>query len=98
MLGYLWRLVNLRICDTQPASHVLTLSSPFISTCPVPLLALVGAMDVYDYTTSNGGTGAKFKGYTTIIAGAASIIATVVSVLFVPRCHAPLNLPKLTWP
>ncbi|OAQ96556.1 hypothetical protein LLEC1_07530, partial [Akanthomyces lecanii] len=38
-------------------------------------------MDVYDYTASNGGTGAKFKGYTTVIAGAASIIATVVSVL-----------------
>ncbi|OAA81061.1 DUF300 domain protein [Akanthomyces lecanii RCEF 1005] len=38
-------------------------------------------MDIYDYTTSNGGTGAKFKGYTTIIAGVASIVATVVSVL-----------------
>ncbi|KAM3442162.1 hypothetical protein MY4824_001174 [Beauveria thailandica] len=38
-------------------------------------------MDGDNYTTSNGGTGAKFKGYTTIIAGVASIIATVVSVL-----------------
>lgn len=48
-------------------------------------------MDVHSYTTSDGGTGAKFKGYTTLIAGAASVIATVVSVLFVPR-H--LTIPR----
>ncbi|OAA62345.1 DUF300 domain protein [Cordyceps fumosorosea ARSEF 2679] len=38
-------------------------------------------MDTQIYATSNGGTGAKFKGYTTVIAGVASIIATIVSVL-----------------
>ncbi len=45
-------------------------------------------MDLYSYATSDGGTGKKFKGYTTIIAGIASVVATVVSVLYVPPCPA----------